>query len=97
MKPNRLFSALAFFLVASTRFNSEDAKAGRTPILKGGRGRDEASIAPRGAACYARAMTTISRRLKSATMKAGGQNAELEDRVGRYALRRGPGHVGSDL
>ena len=44
-----------------------------------------------GAACYARAMTAISRRLKSATMKAGGQNAEREDRVGRYALRRGLG------
>jgi hypothetical protein len=44
-----------------------------------------------GAACYARAMTTISRRLKSATMKAGGQHAELEDQVGRYALRRGLG------
>src|ERR1035441_590345 len=44
-----------------------------------------------GAACYARAMRTISRRLRSATMKAGGPNAELEDRVGRYALRRGLG------
>src|ERR1017187_4970274 len=36
-------------------------------------------------------MTTIPRRLKSATMRAGRQNAECEDRVGRYALRRGLG------
>ena len=36
-------------------------------------------------------MTTISRRLRSATLKAGAQNVELEDRVGRYALRRGLG------
>jgi hypothetical protein len=50
-----------------------------------------AGIAPKGAACYAKAMTTILRRLKSAAMKAGGQNAELEGRGGRYALRRGLG------
>jgi len=36
-----------------------------------------------GTACYARAMTTISRRSKSATRKAGGQNAEREGWVGR--------------
>ena len=36
-------------------------------------------------------MTRIPRRLKSAAMRAGRQDAELEGRDGRYALRRGLG------
>src|ERR1022692_5315058 len=36
-------------------------------------------------------MTKSSRRLKSAIMKGGRLSAELEDRVGRYAVRRGLG------